>query len=66
MKTYVVEKKTDIADELSDVLWWILIMANDLDIDLVEAFKAKLLKNELKYAVEKAKGNHKKYTELSE
>jgi NTP pyrophosphatase (non-canonical NTP hydrolase) len=42
-----------------------LLLANKLDINLVEAFDEKMEKNEKKYPVEKAKGSHKKYTELS-
>jgi NTP pyrophosphatase (non-canonical NTP hydrolase) len=45
-------------------LYWVLLMSHDLGIDLGEAFDKKMRKNEAKYSVEKAKGNHKKYTEL--
>jgi len=55
----------EVADELADVLYWVLLIANDLDIDLNEALNAKMAKNEAKYPVEKSKGNHRKYTELS-
>lgn len=57
--------KHELAGELADTLYWVLLMANDLNIDLLEAFDKKMTKNEAKYLVEKAKGNHKKYTELS-
>lgn len=66
MDTHITEKKTEIEDELADVFWWLLIMAHDLHIDLIDAVRGKLERNEKRYAVEKAKGNHKKYTELSE
>jgi NTP pyrophosphatase (non-canonical NTP hydrolase) len=56
--------KTDVSDELVDVLYWILLLANDLSIDLVEALEAKIVKNNAKYPIEMATGNHKKYTEL--
>jgi NTP pyrophosphatase (non-canonical NTP hydrolase) len=59
-------KKDEIGEELSDVLYWILLLANKLDIDLAEAFENKMIKNENKYPIEKSKGSHKKYTELSE
>jgi dCTP diphosphatase len=58
--------KADIAEELSDVMYHLLLFAHDLEIDLVQAFEDKLAKNALKYPVEKASGNHKKYTELAE
>ena len=56
--------KAEITDELVDVMYWVLLMAKDMDIDLSKGFDAKMSKNEAKYSVEKAKGNHKKYTEL--
>ena len=56
--------KARVADELSDVLYWTLLMAHDLGIDLEDAFRAKLEQNARKYPVELAKGTAKKYTEL--
>jgi dCTP diphosphatase len=56
--------KGEVADELADVLYWVLLIAHDLDIDLAKASAAKLKKNEAKYPVEKAKDNHKKYSDL--
>ncbi len=64
IKDHLAANKTDVADELSDVLYWVLLMAHDLDIDLEPALQAKMKKNEAKYPVDKAKGNHRKYTEL--
>lgn len=54
----------ELADELADVLYWTLLMAHDLKIDLSSALEAKLAANARKYPVEKAKGSHKKYTQL--
>lgn len=56
--------KQEIADELGDVFYWLLLLAHDLNIDLEKAFTDKLAKSSKKYSVEKARGNHKKYTEL--
>ena len=39
-------------------------MADSLDVNIEEIINMKMDKNELKYPVEKAKGNSKKYTEL--
>lgn len=64
MTKYSVDHKGAIAEELADVLYWVLLLSNKLDIDLIGSFQEKMLKNEQKYPVEKAKGNHKKYTEL--
>ncbi len=57
-------KREDIGDELADVLYWVLLLSNDLNIDISEAFVRKLEKNNEKYPVEKAKGRNAKYTEL--
>lgn len=62
--TYVKEHKNDIAEEMADVFNWLLILSHDLKIDLVKALDQKIEKNAAKYPVQKAKGNHKKYTEL--
>ena len=64
MKEYVQTHKGDIAEELSDVIYWVAVMANDLKIDLPKAFADKMKKNDKKYPVSKAKGGHAKYTEL--
>lgn len=60
----VVNQKTEIADELSDILYYTLLIAHDLEIDLPTALAAKLQQNEEKYPVDKARGSSKKYTEL--
>lgn len=64
MTTHVKKQKEAVSDELADVLYWVLLMAHDLDIDLKEAVNRKMDKNERKYPKDKATGNHKKYTEL--
>ena len=58
------KNKDALSGELTDVLYWVLLMAHDLDIDLNKAFEKKMTENEAKYSVEKSKGNHKKYSEL--
>jgi dCTP diphosphatase len=64
VQVHLSEQKPEVAAELADVFYWVLLIANKFDIDLVSAFDAKMKKNEAKYPVEKAHGNHKKYTEL--
>jgi dCTP diphosphatase len=56
--------REDVADELADILGWVLVMAHDQGIDLGDAVKKKLEKNAVKYPVEKARGVAKKYTEF--
>ena len=63
VKQYLKANKDYVSDELMDILYWVLLLANDLSIDIPGAFERKLKKNETKYPVEKAKGQHKKYTE---
>jgi NTP pyrophosphatase (non-canonical NTP hydrolase) len=58
------DKRQEIANELADVLYWTLLMAHELKIDLSSALESKLAANAKKYPVEKAKGSNKKYTEL--
>ena len=65
-KKYLSTNKDDVGEELADVLYWVLLMAHDIDVDLDKIFDQKMAKNEKKYSVEKAKGNHKKYTELEQ
>ncbi len=65
IQTYIVEHKEDIADELADVLSWILFLSHDLQIDIAEATRKKIAKNNAKYPVDKAKGSHSKYTEIN-
>jgi dCTP diphosphatase len=58
------ERKEDVANELADVLYWTLLMAHDMGINLPSALAAKLDANAVKYPVAKARGSSKKYTEL--
>jgi NTP pyrophosphatase (non-canonical NTP hydrolase) len=64
MEEYVEKHKNEIADELSDVLYWTLLLSHDLNIDILKAFDKKMKENRKKYPVKKAKGRHTKYTEL--
>ncbi len=56
----------DVGDELADTLYWVLLMAHDLGIDLGAAFARKMGENEGKYPVEKARGKFGKYTEYTD
>lgn len=58
------EQQARFAQELSDVLYWVLLLAHDLDLDLVAAFQAKLAENAAKYPVDKARGSRRKYSDL--
>ena len=64
MNKYVKDHKDEIGDELADVLYWVLLMSYDLDIDVLKAAEKKMQINESKYPVEKARGKHTKYDKL--
>lgn len=64
IEQYAVDHKDDIAEEMADVFNWILLLSHDFGIDIIEASNKKIAKNAAKYPTDKAKGNHKKYTEL--
>ena len=64
IEKYVKGYKGHIEEELADVLYWVLLISHDLDINIVKVLKKKMKKNEEKYPVEKAKGRHSKYTSL--
>lgn len=64
LNEYVNKNKDQIADELADILYWILLISNDLNIDMSKAFMQKLIKNNQKYPIEKSKGNSLKYDQL--
>ena len=60
----VPEKRAAVADELSDVLVYLVRIADKLDIDLITAVRRKMVANAAKYPVDKARGSMRKYTEL--
>jgi len=59
---YIQTAKEEVGDELSDVLYWVLLIAHDLEVDLETAFHKKMLKNQRKYPVAKSRGEKSKYT----
>ncbi len=64
IEEYIRTNKEDIGEELADVLYWVLLMCNDLEINISEALEKKIKKNERKYPVDKTKGKHTKYNKL--
>jgi NTP pyrophosphatase (non-canonical NTP hydrolase) len=53
-----------VAEELADVLFFVLRLAERHGIDLTTAFLGKLAANAERYPVEKARGSNRKYDEL--
>jgi dCTP diphosphatase len=64
LEKHLAQKHEDVADELADVMHSVVLIADEMGIDLGEAFKRKMEKNAKKYPVEKARGSSKKYHEL--
>ncbi len=64
IKKYIKENKKEIAEELADVFYWVLLMSSDFNIDIKKALELKMKKNAKKYPIKKAKGKHVKYNKL--
>lgn len=54
----------EVKDELADVLIYCLMLAETLDLDILDIMSKKIDKNELKYPVDKAYGVSTKYNKL--
>ena len=57
-------RKQRVAEELADVLFYLVRLASVMDIDLNDAAVKKLALNAEKYPADKSRGSHKKYSEL--
>ena len=64
LERHLRRKRVAVGEELSDVLYWVLLVAHDLGIDLVRAFARKMKKNARRYPVRLARGSSRKYTRL--
>lgn len=54
----------NVKEEIADIAIYLLLLSHDLGIDLSDAMKKKIRKNEEKYPVAKAKGSARKYNQL--
>jgi dCTP diphosphatase len=57
------EKLGEVETELADTFIYLIRLADELDIDLMDAAFNKVKINEIKYPVEKVRSSAKKYTE---
>jgi len=57
------DKKAVVAEELADILLYLVRLADKLDVDLKQAALHKLEKNAAKYPAEQVRGSAKKYSE---
>jgi len=64
LTAYLIKNKEIVGEELADVFIYLLELSQSVGVDLLECANKKLIKNGLKYPIEKAKGNYKKYNEL--
>jgi len=64
IEIYVKKNKGEIQDEVADIALYLFELADNLEINLLDAMKKKLKKNAIKYPIEKAKGKHTKYNRL--
>ena len=55
--------KPAVAEELADILLYLVRLADKLDVDLLEAALHKLEKNAAKYPAEQVRGSAKKYSD---
>lgn len=60
----VKDKREEIEDEIADIAIYLFELADNLEINLLDAMDRKIQKNEAKYPAAKARGSHAKYTEL--
>jgi NTP pyrophosphatase (non-canonical NTP hydrolase) len=57
------ERRRRVAEELADVLWFLVRLSDRLDIDLLEAAELKLAANAAKYPADRVRGDARKYDE---
>ena len=57
------KQRRRVAEELADVLWFLVRLSDRLGIDLLEAAEQKLAQNATKYPADRVRGNSKKYDE---
>jgi NTP pyrophosphatase (non-canonical NTP hydrolase) len=58
------KEKHEVSEELADIFNYLIMLAGDLEIDIIESAKKKIKENGKKYPVEKSKGSMKKYRDL--
>ena len=58
------DKRHEIEEEMADVLYFLVRMAQRYDVDLSDALEQKMKKNEKRYPIEKFRGSNEKYSEF--
>ena len=60
------EGKQQISEEIADVAIYLMRLCQKTEIDFIEAISSKIAINEVKYPIEKSKGNSQKYNKFIE
>ncbi len=60
----LVDHRQEIASEIADVAILLFELADNLGMNLGEVMQAKIAHNDVRYPVEKSRGNNLKYSEL--
>ena len=58
------DRAAEVADEIADVLIYLLLIADAVDCDLIQAALHKVRLNEERYPVDRSKGKANKYNDL--
>lgn len=60
----VAHRRDELASEMADIAILLFELADNCGVNLADAMRAKLARNEERYPVAKARGSNKKYNEL--
>jgi len=58
------KKREEIEDEMADIFYFLLRIAQKYEVDLSGSLERKMEKNKSRYPIEKARGSNKKYNEF--
>lgn len=64
IKARIESRRDEIASEIADVAILLFELADNLGLKLGEVMEAKIANNDVRYPVEKSRGNNLKYSEL--
>ena len=62
-RTLTPQQLAEVTDEIADIQLYLIRLADKLDVDIKQAVRQKIKKNEAKYPADKVRGSAKKYTE---
>lgn len=60
------DKKAQVADEMADIMMYLVRLADVVEVDLLSACASKSIVNETKYPAEKVKGSARKYSDYQD